>query len=89
MKDCYHGEVILYCPSEYEFEGYWVKCGICNKTPKIKRKEMLKKLRKSEINRIGRWRAFMKGRRFWTDTDEEILQIILRLNEATKGGVNG
>ena len=41
----------------------------------------IKKLGKSELNRIGKWRAFMKGRRFWTETDEEILGIILRQND--------
>ena len=39
------------------------------------------KIGHSELNRIGRWRAFMKGRRFWTETDEDILRIILDLIE--------
>lgn len=41
----------------------------------------MKRLGRSEINRIGKWRAFMKGRKFWTDTDEEILRIILDQND--------
>jgi len=49
---------------------------------------LLTKLGEFELNRIGKWRAFMKGRRFWTDTDEEILQIILRQND-NSGGEKG